>query len=265
MGAVCRTSGPGSDDWYVRIASSSRFSGKARQFSRSTTLRAASSVQVPCSAAFIRADDLMGVAHQEGREVHQRPPVRISGRDLPGPQDRRRERLAHRLPLGGVVRQGAEPEIRLLHQHPASHPPQGHQPRIADLAAVEPHGIGTQPREQPLRVQEARHLAPLARRRGDLQPDLSPLPVHVEIQQPLLPVEPRRGLGHGGQRTGRSGGGLRRPPPEAPEEPRPEGKSRVGWRGDLRKSEYSRVVSSGFLSFVRLARSPGSLPRPGFG
>ncbi len=84
-------------------------------------------VQRPASLAgrlHLRGD-AMSIPHQEGGEIHQGAAVRLQGGDLTAPEHGGGEGLAHRLPLGGVLGEGAELQVRHLHQHAPAPPGAG--------------------------------------------------------------------------------------------------------------------------------------------
>ncbi len=125
------------------------------------------------------------VAQKKFRRIHQRP-LTLLRRHRKSPQCRFRKRIAHRPPLIRIVADRAKFQIRLHQQHlrPAALEP--HQMRPAQLPAVQPDVIRTNPRRQRALVQELR--PPLV----DLQPQLARLRVPINIEVPRYLLHRRR-------------------------------------------------------------------------
>ena len=165
--------------------------------------RATRSLQVkrPLLRALQRFRNVMRVSQKKIRRIHQRV-VLFFSRHRESPQRRLCKRIVHRAPLVRIIAHRAVFQILLHQQHlrPAAVKP--HDARRAQLPAVQPDVVRSNPRRQPALVQKLR--SPLV----NLQPNLPLLRIPVQVEVPRQLLHPRRPLPN--RRRTRSAS-LRRP------------------------------------------------------
>ena len=115
----------------------------------------------------------VGIAEEEGGRVDEHS-ASLLGLDLEPPVHRLRERLLDRPPLGRPVGERPVLVVRLDQQDLRPDPPERHDPRVAELPAVEPDRVRTQPARQRDLVQEFL---------------VEPRDLHPELALGLVPVE----------------------------------------------------------------------------
>ena len=123
----------------------------------------------------------MGIADDEGAEIHQHAAICVLGQNLATPQHRAREGLANRTPLIRIIGQGAERQVHFLDKHPPANAPQPDRPLRSDLSAVEADVVRAEPRHQSLDVEILVSDVRVVGRR-ELEKHLASLSIHVQCQ-----------------------------------------------------------------------------------